>query len=170
MPGRRAVFYAVLVITAALLQVTALNRLPLPLARPDLLVVVVVAAGLASGRSLGTVVGFAAGLLADTMPPAYHDVGRLALVYAVIGYLAGRLEDLDEVSALGTILAVAVASVAAELGAGGLGMLTGDPRVDWPAALPRAGLLALYDVVLAPFVVPPVLALARRVTPELDRT
>lgn len=166
---RRGLYYTVLVITAGLLQVTVCNRLPLPVTRPDLLLLVVIAIGFGAGSSRGAVVGFAAGLFADTLPPADHAVGALALVYAVVGYLAGARRDTDQLAPLVALGSVALLSVGAELATGLLGMITGDPPVAWGVALTQLPLFALYDVVLAPLVVPPVSWLARRVTPELDR-
>ena len=65
-----------------------LARLPLPGAAPDLLLVLVVALRARRGsRCPGLLTGFVAGLLADL--GADHELGRLALAYAVVGYLAG---------------------------------------------------------------------------------
>ena len=58
---------------------------------PDLVLLVVVAAGLAYGSELGLVLGFGAGLLLDLAPPADHYAGRWALALMVVGYVAGRL-------------------------------------------------------------------------------
>ena len=61
---------------------------------PDLVLLVVVAAGLAYGSELGLVLGFGAGLLLDLAPPADHYAGRWALALMVVGYVAGRLGGL----------------------------------------------------------------------------
>lgn len=170
MLGSRTLTVSVVVITALLLQVSVVNRLDLPGTRPDLLLVVVVGIAIATGRSTGTVVGFGAGFLADLVPPAVHPLGELALVYAVAGYLAGRLEDAEETSVLTPLLAVALISVAAVVGFGALTSITGETRVHWGVVARQIPLFALYDVMLVPFVVPPVAWLARRVSPEVDRT
>ena len=52
---------------------------------PDLVLLVVVAAGLAYGSELGLVLGFGAGLLLDLAPPADHYAGRWALALMVVG-------------------------------------------------------------------------------------
>lgn len=168
--GSRILTVAVLVITAVMLQVTVINRLGLPATRPDLLLVVVVGIALATGRTVGTVSGFCAGFLADLIPPANHPLGVLALIYAVVGYLAGRLEDAEETSVLTPLIAVAVLSVAALLGFGALTSVAGEMHVHWGVVARQLPLFALYDVILVPFVVPPVAWLARRVSPEVDRT
>ncbi|HVA58991.1 MAG TPA: rod shape-determining protein MreD [Mycobacteriales bacterium] len=165
----RASLFAALLLTGAVLQVTVINRLPLPVARPDLLLVLVVACALVSGPAPGAVLGFLTGLLADTVPPADHAIGRLALVYAAVGYGAGLLDDVEERSVLLPLLLVALASVGAVALNGVVGSLTGDPRVHWPTIARELPLIALYDVVLTPFVVPLVARLTRRVDRDAVR-
>jgi rod shape-determining protein MreD len=170
MPTPRALLAFVVVVPALLVQVTVLNRLPLPGAPPDLLLVVVVALALATDRSFGLLAGFWAGLAADLAPPANHTVGRLALVLALAGWLAGHwgeqfAEESDR-SALGPVLVVALVAAAAGLLDAGVGALLGDPRITWAALVASVPAAVLYDVVLAPFVLPGVGALARRVDRE----
>lgn len=163
---RRPVFHAALLVTAYLIGVTVFNRLPLPSARPDLLLVVVVALALVEGPLRGTVLGFGAGLLADLATPADHTVGRLALAYAVVGYLAGLLEDVEERSAIAPMVIVGVATVGAVLLYAAVGGIVGDARVTWAAIRGTLPLTVLYDVVLSPFVVPFVASVVRRLEPE----
>ena len=153
------------VLTALLVQTTVVNRIPLPDGRPDLLVLVVVALALVRGPEYGALLGFVSGLLADVVPPADHTVGRLALAYAVVGYAAGLLEDAEERSVLATVLVVAACSAAAVVAYAGIGALLGDERITISAL--RSSLVAtvIYDVVLAPFVVPAVSGAARRAYP-----
>jgi rod shape-determining protein MreD len=163
--SRQNLLVVVVVLTALLVQVTILNRLPLPIGRPDLLVVVVIAGALVGGPQRGAVIGFATGLAADLMPPADHLAGRLAFAYTVVGYLAGLLEDIEERSVFTTILVVAIGAAVAVLVYAGLGALVADPRVTIHAT--AQGLLAsvVYDVVLAPFVVPLISAASHRLEP-----
>ena len=153
------------VLTALLVQVTIVNRLPLPDGRPDLVVLVVVALALVRGPEYGAVIGFAAGLAADVVPPADHTIGRLALAYAVVGYAAGLLEDAEERSVLATVLVVAACSAAAVVGYAGVGALVGDERITFAALRNAMVATVIYDVVLAPFVVPVVSGAARRAEP-----
>ena len=155
----------VVVFVAAILQVVVINKLHLPLGHPDLLVLVVVAFALASGPQRGAMLGFFAGFLADVMPPAGHIAGRLAFAYTIVGYGAGLLEDPEETSVITTILVVAGGSGAAVLLYAAVGGLLGDLRVN--ASLTAHSLVAtvVYDVVLAPFVVPLVAGVARRFEP-----
>jgi rod shape-determining protein MreD len=162
---RRVGFRVVVVLVAAILQVVVVNRLPLPGGGPDLLVLVVVAIALASGPERGAMFGFFAGFVADVMPPAGHIAGRLAFAYAIVGYGAGLLDDPEETSVLTTILVVAASSAAAVLLYAGVGALLGDVRITPSATAHLLVSTVVYDVVLAPFVVPPVSAMARRLEP-----
>jgi rod shape-determining protein MreD len=163
--SRQNLLAVVVVLTSLLIQVTVLNRLPLPIGRPDLLVVVVIAFALVGGPQRGAVIGFATGLAADLIPPTDHLAGRLAFAYTVVGYFAGLLEDIEERSVFTTILVVAVGAAVAVLVYAGLGTLVADPHVSVHAT--AQGLLAtvVYDVVLAPFVVPFISAASRRLEP-----
>jgi hypothetical protein len=85
-------------------------------------------------------------------------------VLCVIGYLAGLVkpENGRLKSATGPLAVVAVAAVGSTLLYAGVGALVGDTaarHVGLPGLLFTA---ALYDLLLAPFVVPGIMALARR--------
>jgi rod shape-determining protein MreD len=162
---RRVLLAVVTVLTALLLQFDIINRLHLPLGHPDLLVLSLVAIAVVSGPTWGTALGFAAGLAADVVPPANHTAGRLAMAYALVGYAAGLLEDVEERSVVTTVLVVAVASATVVLLFAGVGALLGDPRVDASRVARSLSATVLYDVVLAPFVVPLVSGAARRAEP-----
>jgi rod shape-determining protein MreD len=167
---RRIGFRVVLVLVAAILQVVIINQLPLPGGVPDLVVLVVVAVALVSGAERGALFGFVAGFVADVMPPAGHIAGRLAFAYAVVGFVAGLMGDPEETSVLTTILAVAGGSAIAVLLYAGLGALLGDVRITPRATAHLLVATVVYDVVLAPFVVPPVSALTRRLEPVGSRS
>ena len=164
MTPSRLLLGAVTVLTALLLQTTVIARLPLPGSVPDLLLVLVLAFALVEGPLSGLVTGFLAGLCADLV--ADHQLGRLALAYAVVGYAVGLLEEDNERSVLVPFLAVGAGAAGALLVFAGEGVLLGDVRVTFSAVL--RGLLSSvpYDVVLTPFVVPLIGALVRRV--DLD--
>jgi rod shape-determining protein MreD len=162
---RRPLVATTFVITALLVQSCVLNPLPLPVGHPDLLVVVVVALAVVGGPMYGAVLGFAVGLAADLLPPADHTLGRLALAYAIVGYLAGLVEDIEERSVLTTVLLVGAASAIVVIAFAGLGALLGDPRVTFTAVRDSMLSTVIYDVILAPFVVPVVSGAARRAEP-----
>jgi rod shape-determining protein MreD len=126
--------------------------------------VLVVAVGLVRGPAEGMLTGFGAGLLVDLL--GVSALGLAALVLCVTGYVAGLLMDEVERSTIAPLVVVGGLSLAATLLYAVLTGLTGDPRGSVGAlarALPTG---AAYDVVLAPFVVPAVAALSRRVEPD----
>ena len=156
----RAVVLPLLVVLAVVLQATVLARLPLPGAAPDLVLAVVVAAGLVEGSRTGMLLGLAAGLLTDLTGDA--ELGRLALVYVVVGYLAGLLQDdvggspLVPAAVTGALAAVAVLLYAGE------GVLLSDPRITGGALWRSLASTLPYCAVLAMVVFPLVGALLRR--------
>jgi len=162
MTPSRVLVSAVLILTAALLQVTVVNRLPLPGAGPDLVLLVVIGLAIVVGPTAGATIGFAAGLLVDLIPPTATEVGRWALVFCVVGYLAGQVQIDARRSAfivLGSVAGLAALSV---LLFAGLGVLFGDPRVTGDVVVSTTLSSVLYDLLLAPFVIPGVMALTRR--------
>lgn len=164
----RMVLATVLVCTALVLQLGVLSPLTLPGADPDVVLVTVVAIAISWGPLGGAVVGFAAGLLLDVVPPADHPAGRVALTLTLVGYLTGLLRAEATRSALLPLVVVGVAAALALVVSAAAGTLLGDPRVRWPAVWRGAPAAALYDVVLSPFVLPAVVALCRRLQPELS--
>ena len=155
----RALLGVVAVVTAVLLQGTVLARLALPGAAPDLVLVVVVAIALVEGSRSGLLTGFGAGLLSDLSSDV--ELGRLALTYAVVGGLAGLLEE-DDRSAVLPFVAVGLGAVVALVVYGAQGVLLGDERVTMSAFVRSLASTVPYSVVLTPFVVPVVGLLVRR--------
>jgi rod shape-determining protein MreD len=162
---RRGLLAAAVLSTALVLQVSVVNPLGLPVGHPDLMLLGLVALALAAGPTWGTAMGFAAGLAADVVPPADHTVGRLAMAYALVGYAAGLLDDIEERSVLTTVAVVAVAGASVVLIFAGVGALLGDPRVAAGSVTKSLTATVLYDVILAPFVVPLVSGAVRRAEP-----
>ena len=153
-----------LVVVALVLQVSVLSRLHLPGAVPDILLLTVLGLAMVYGHVGGALVGFGAGLLADLAPPADHAAGRYALVLCVIGYLAGlaKPENGRLKSATGPMVVVVVAALGTTLLYAGVGALVGDTAARHVGLASLLFTAALYDLLLAPFVVPGIMALARR--------
>jgi rod shape-determining protein MreD len=153
-----------LVIVALVIQVSVLARLHLPGAVPDLLMLTVLGLALVYGHVGGALIGFGAGLLADFAPPADHAAGRYALVLCVIGYLAGLAKpDTGRLkSATGPMVVVVAAAIGSTLLYAGVGALVGDTAARHVGLGSLLFTAALYDLLLAPFVVPGIMALARR--------
>ncbi|MET7637877.1 rod shape-determining protein MreD [Streptomyces sp. NPDC005438] len=163
MPLNRTLLTIPLVVVALVVQVSVLARLQLPGAAPDLLLLTVLALALVYGHVAGALTGFGAGLLADLAPPADHAVGRYALVLCVVGYAAGLTKrDQGQRSATVPMLVVAAGAISSTLLYAGVGALVGDTAA---RQVGLGGLLlsaTLYDLLLAPFTVPWIMALARR--------
>ncbi|MFJ5728226.1 rod shape-determining protein MreD [Streptomyces paradoxus] len=160
----RILLSSTLVVVALVIQVSVLARLHLPGAVPDLLLLTVLGLALVYGHVGGALVGFGAGLLADLAPPADHAAGRYALVLCVIGYLAGLVkpETGQLKSATGPMTVVVAAAVGSTLLYAGVGALVGDTAARHVGLGSLLFTAALYDLLLAPFVVPGIMALARR--------
>jgi rod shape-determining protein MreD len=161
---RRAVLSTGLVVVALVLQVCVLARLHLPGAVPDLLLLTVLGLALTYGHVGGALVGFGAGLLADLAPPADHAAGRYALVLCVIGYLAGLAKpDSGQLrSAAGPMFVVVAAAIGSTLLYALVGALVGDTAAQHVGLGKLLFTASLYDLLLAPFTVPWIMALARR--------
>ncbi|HVQ87686.1 MAG TPA: rod shape-determining protein MreD [Actinomycetes bacterium] len=164
----RILLTVLLFLTAAVLQVTVINPLPLPGDGPDLVLLVLIGLAIVSGPTAGAVMGFGAGLLVDLMPPSADEVGRWALVFCLVGYLAGQARMDSRRSAVVIVAVVAALSAFAVVAFTAIGLLFSDVRIT--AELFTSSLIAtvLYDLLLAPFVIPAVMALARRT--EVDPT
>ncbi|MEV5505085.1 rod shape-determining protein MreD [Streptomyces orinoci] len=160
----RILLSTALVVIALVLQICVFARLHLPGAVPDLLLLVVVALGLVYGHSGGALVGFGAGLLADLAPPADHAAGRYALVLCLVGYAVGlaRPETGRLRSATLPMLVVLGAAIGSTLLYAGVGSLVGDTAARHVGLTGLVFTAALYDLLLAPFTVPLIMALARR--------
>ncbi|MEV8307805.1 rod shape-determining protein MreD [Streptomyces flavidovirens] len=160
----RMLLSTTLVIVALVVQVTVLARLQLPGAVPDLMLLTVLGLAFVYGNTSGALIGFGAGLLADLAPPADHAAGRYALVLCVIGYLAGlaKPESGQLRSATAPMVAVVVAAIGSTLLYAGVGALVGDTAARHVGIVNLLLTSALYDLLLAPFVVPVVMWLARR--------
>ena len=160
MTAGRFLLGAASVLTAVLLQTAVVARLPLPGGPADLALVLVIAYAWCEGPLSGMVTGFVTGLLADLLTD--HQLGRLALAYVVVGYLAGIWHDDTERSTLPLLVVGAGAALALGVYAAE-GLLLGDPRTGLAAVLRGLTSSVGYDIVLAPFVVPVIGRLVRRV-------
>ncbi|NEC24801.1 rod shape-determining protein MreD [Streptomyces parvus] len=160
----RTLLSTALVVVALVIQVSVLARLQLPGAVPDLLLLTVLGLAFVYGPVSGSLIGFGAGLLADLAPPADHAAGRYALVLCVIGYLAGmiRPENGQLKSAFAPMAVVVAAAIGSTLLYAGVGALVGDTAARHVGLGSLLFTAAVYDLLLAPFTVPLIMALARR--------
>jgi len=151
---------AAVVVAAALLQSTVLAELRLAGVRPDVLVLSVVAVAMASGPTSGAVFGFSAGLVADLLFDL--PVGVSALVYTAVGFAVGTVRLYVTSHRPLVHLALVGAASLASVWCSGLLLRVFDLS-SWEAVARSAPLVALYNLLLAPFVYPVVRALAERV-------
>ncbi|WP_232676445.1 rod shape-determining protein MreD [Nocardioides sp. R-C-SC26] len=160
--GMRPLVLGLLVVAALVLQTSLVPHLTWRGVGPDLVLLVVVACGLAYGSREGMLIGFAAGLLVDLAPPSDHVAGRWALALLAVGYVAGRVRP-DGSPSWGTTV---VAAAACSFFGASLFALSGLILADHVGAVP-----ALLDVVLAGVVADVVLAalLLGRITRGLRR-
>jgi len=160
-PARKAltaVILAVALLAAVVIQLTVVNRLPLPGgAGPDLVLLLVTAIAVFTSPAMAAVTGFAGGLALDVAPPAAHYAGEYALIFCLVCYAAARVVQVIWV-ATGerdpvTIFAVmAAAAAAGEAGKAALAMLLSDPDVTTAAVSRVLPAAVLYDLLLAPVV------------------
>ncbi|HEY4725782.1 MAG TPA: rod shape-determining protein MreD [Actinomycetota bacterium] len=157
---RRLLALAVVLVVAVLIQSTVLARLRLAGARPDLLVLAVVSVAVATDPTTGAVFGFVAGLVADLLFDL--PVGVSALVYTAVGFAVGTVRVYLTSHRPLVHLVLAGAASLASVWCCGLLLRVFDLS-SW-AAVARAGpLVAVYNLLLTPFVYPVVWALTERV-------
>lgn len=155
-----------LVLLALVFQVTVFAEIAWQGVVPNVMLLVVVAAALVRGPSYAMVVGFLGGLVLDLAPPADHIAGRWALALVVVGYLAGRVRYDAAASAVAALVTVAAASfVGTSLYALG-GIVLRDPALPVTEALQVVPIALLWDVALAPFVLPVMMKVFRRIEPH----
>ncbi len=162
----RAMAALLAVSVGIVLQASVFSHLAVQGVVPDLVLLVVVAAGLAYGSELGLVLGFGAGLLLDLAPPADHYAGRWALALMAVGYVAGRLAASGRPRVSQWLSVAAAASFIGTSVFALTGVLLRDPAVGVGELL-RVEVVALcWDVALALVVVPLTVGLFAKVEPD----
>jgi rod shape-determining protein MreD len=150
---RKAWLPPVLIFIGILAQLTVLDGLRLPGdGVPDLVLVLVTALAMAQGPLAGLVIGFAAGLCLDLAPPGSALIGQYALVFCLVGWVAGRLSGAGRRSPLRLALLMGVVVAVAEAACAVLDLALVPAEVtvaEIRAVLPAS---VLYDVLLCPFV------------------
>ena len=166
MPAVRAVLTTVVLLLAVVVQVAVFSAFSVDGVVPNVVLLVVVAAGLVRGPEFAAALGFLGGLAVDIAPPADHVAGRWALALVVVGYLAGRVRQDTGTSPLGALVTVAACSFVGTSVFALSGMLLHDPALPAAQALRVIPVAVLYDVALAPFVLPPLLRVFRWLRPR----
>ncbi|MCB0963218.1 MAG: rod shape-determining protein MreD [Acidimicrobiales bacterium] len=126
-PGRATV----VVLGALTLQVCLFSRFSFDGARPDVMVLVAVLAGLLAGPDRGAILGFASGLAFDVVLTT--PFGLSALIYTIVGYGVGTLSGGMVRSSRWLVPAVAaVGSAVAMLLYALVGVVVGEATLDGP--------------------------------------
>lgn len=165
MSALRALAAGLAVLVAVLLQVSVLSQVAWHGVVPNLVLLVVVAAALVRDASFAMVLGLAAGLLLDLAPPADHVAGRWALALVVVGFVAGQVNRETRTSAGAVVTTVAACSLLGTTVFALSGVLLGDPITSVGGVLGVIGVALLLDVLLTPLVLPPLMAMFRRLEP-----
>lgn len=132
---------------------------------PNLALIVVVAAAIARGSEFAALLGFGAGMLLDLAPPADHVAGRWALALVLVGYLAGRVRQDARTSPLMAVVLVGAMSFVGTSVYAFTGIVLDDGALGVDAMLREIVISMLWDLMLAPFLVPALLWLVERVRP-----
>jgi rod shape-determining protein MreD len=132
---------------------------------PNLCLLVVVGAALTRGPQFAVVLGFLAGVALDLAPPADHVAGRWALALVVVGYVAGRVRQDVKPTAVAVVATVAASSFIGTSLFAITGMVLRDPLLDVSQLLQVILVAVLWDVLLTPFVLPPVMTMFNRLQP-----
>ncbi len=161
----RALVAFLVVTLAVVLQVTLFPHFAWDGIVPNLALLVVVGAALVRGPQFAAVLGFVAGVIIDLAPPADHIAGRWALALVLVGYVAGRVRQDIKPTAGAVVLTVAASSFVGTSVYALSGLLLRDPVVGVTEMLQVILVAVVWDVLLTPFLLPPVMALFRRLEP-----
>lgn len=168
--GLRALAAFAAIAVAVVLQVSVFSHLSWAGIVPNLCLLVVVGAALVRGPQFGAVLGFAAGVILDLAPPADHLAGRWALALVLVGYVAGQVrrdgrQDIRPTTTT-VLLTVAASSFVGTSVFALTGILLDDAAVGIPELLRVIGVSLVFDLLLTPLVLPPVMAMFRRLEPD----
>ena len=162
MPLVRGATFLLLLLAAAVLQVSFFAFFSYDGVVPNLVLLVVVAAGLSRGPELAALLGFTGGLVLDLLPPSDHVAGRWALALVVAGYLAGKVRPDRGRSSTVALATVAACSFVGTSIFALSGMVLTDPGIPVTEALRVIPIAVVYDLLLAPFVLPLAMRAFRR--------
>ena len=166
MNGIRLGIAMAVVSVALVLQVSLFPHLAWQGVVPNLCLLVVVAAALTRGAQFAAVLGFLTGVVLDLAPPADHVAGRWALALVVVGYVAGRMRQEVKPTAVAVVSTVAASSFIGTSIFALSGLILGDGAVEFGELLQVILVAVIWDVLLTPFVLPPVMTLFNRLEPE----
>lgn len=160
----RAGFLVLVLVTAVLLETVVFAGLAIAGHAPAVVALTVVAVALADGSEAGARYGFVAGLAVDLI--AGGLLGLNAIVLVLVGWAAGASRTyLTGPPVLAQVLVGGAACAAAVAAHGLLAFLLDPDSVTATGMLRSVLATGLYSAAVAPFVVRPVVAGLRRLTP-----
>lgn len=162
----RALIALLAVSVALILQVSLFPHFAWHGIVPNLCLLVVVGAALTINAPSAMVLGFAAGVALDLVPPADHVAGRWALALTVVAFLAARVRQDVKPTTAAVVGTVAAASFAGTSIFALTGLLLGESG-SVPDLLQVIGVAVLWDVLLTPIVLPPLMKLFSPLDPRL---
>lgn len=140
---------ALVVAGAVVLQICLLARFSYDGARPDVVVLIAIAAGFAAGPRSGAITGFAAGLVFDLFLAT--PLGLSALVYTVVGHAVGSFSaGILRTSWWIAPVVTAAASAAAMLGYAAVAAVFGEAPFQGPPISAIIMVVTLVNAALAP--------------------
>lgn len=127
MSGQSWARFALVVVSAAVLQVAVLDGVVVHGAHPDLMLLVAIGAGLAAGAQDGAVAAFVVGLVADLFVDTPY--GASALTFVLVAFAVGTAVrgPADATSAAMRFATAVLASAAGTVLFAGVGYLLGEP-------------------------------------------
>jgi rod shape-determining protein MreD len=170
MKGLRWAIAFAAVVVALVVQVSLFPHLAWHGIVPNLCLLVVVAAALTVEPPFALVLGFMAGLTLDLAPPADHIAGRWALALTIAAFLAARVRQDQKPSAMAVVGTVAAASFVATSLFALSGIMLSDPTMSIAGLLEVVLVAVVWDVLLTPFVLPPLMRLFARLSPQWATT
>ena len=158
------------VVVALVVQVSLFPHLAWHGIVPNLCLLVVVAAALTVEAPFALLLGFVAGVTLDLAPPADHLAGRWALALTLAAFLAARVRQDQKPSAMTVVGTVAAASFVASSLFALSGIVLSDPAMSIGGLLEVVLVAVVWDVLLTPFVLPPLMRLFTRLSPQWATT
>ena len=162
----RSAIAVVAIVVALVLQVSVFPHVAWHGIVPNLCLLVVVGAALTIDAPAAMVLGFVAGVALDLVPPADHVAGRWALALTVVAFLAARVRQDVRPTAVAVVGTIAAASFVGTSVFALTGIVLGESG-SVPDLLQVIAVAVLWDVLLTPFVLPPLMTLFGRLDPQL---
>lgn len=150
---KRGALFALILLTAVLLQTTVFAKLRILDVSPDLLLAVVITFALLEGPTVGAVLGFSGGFMRDLLLDA--PTGLTGLSYLLVGYVVGIVRPyISSTTIFVPLTGIFVGSMAATGLYEVFQALLGERTPPLSRAIQVVLLTAVYNTLLVPFIYP----------------